>query len=73
MVKEGGWGEKFSFLCETKSDFCVKERTPVDPTRILKYCEISWLFTPYFFDLYFDIITPTQPKFPSVSFFNSCD
>jgi hypothetical protein len=40
VVREGGGG--FSFLCETKFDFCVKERAPVDSTRILKYCEFSW-------------------------------
>lgn len=40
----------------------------MDSTRILKYCEFSWLFTPYFVGLYFDIITTTHPKFPSLSF-----
>jgi hypothetical protein len=59
----GGGGEEFSFLCEIKFDFCVNERAPVDSTRILKYCEFRWLFTPYFFGLYFDIITRTHQNF----------
>lgn len=71
--EEGEGGEKYSFLCEIKFDFCVNERAPVDSTGILKYCEFSWLFTPYFFGLYFDIITRTHQNFQVFLFFKSCD